>query len=81
MKLKVVPIGNSRGVRIPKPVLEQCKINEAVELQIEGGRIVLSPAQARPRQGWAVAAERMHEVGDDALLIPDVFVDDIEVEW
>jgi antitoxin MazE len=81
MKVKVVPIGNSRGIRIPKPLLEQCAIEDAVELRSDGKRIVLTPVKAKPRQGWAEAAARMHEAGDDELLIPDVFEDDIEVEW
>jgi len=81
MKLSVVRIGNSKGIRIPKPVLDQCHITEAVDLKIEGKRIVLTPAKSTPRQGWAAAAERMHEAGDDELLIPDAFEDDVEVPW
>jgi antitoxin MazE len=81
MKLSVVRIGNSRGIRIPKPLLDQCHITEAVDLKIEGRRIVLTPVQSKPRQGWAAAADRMHEVGDDELLIPDVFEEDVEVPW
>jgi antitoxin MazE len=81
MKLSVVRIGNSRGIRIPKPLLDQCHITEAVELKIEGKRIVLTPLKSKPRQGWAAAADRMHEAGDDELLIPDVFEEDVEVPW
>ncbi len=81
MKIKVVPVGNSRGIRIPKPLLRQCAIEDAVELRTDGKRIVLTPVKSKPRQGWAEAAERMHRAGDDELLIPDVFEDDIEVEW
>ncbi len=81
MKVNVVPIGNSKGIRIPKPLLQQCNIDRAVDLRLEGKRIVLTPVRSRPRQGWAAAAERMHQAGDDALLIPDVFPDDVEVDW
>jgi antitoxin MazE len=81
MIAKVVRIGNSKGIRIPKPLLEQCEISESVNLQVEGNRIVLTPAKQRPRQGWEEAAKRMREAGDDELLIPDVLPDDPEVEW
>jgi antitoxin MazE len=81
MKLSVVRIGNSKGIRIPKPLLDQCQITEAVDLKIEGKRIVLTPVKSKPRQGWAAEAVRMHEAGDDALLIPDVFEEDVDVPW
>lgn len=80
MKVKVVSIGNSRGIRIPKPMLEQCSIKDAVELRSDGKRIVLTPVKSKPRQGWAAAAAEAHKAGEDKLLIPDVFEDDIEVE-
>jgi antitoxin MazE len=81
MKLSVVRIGNSRGIRIPKPLLDQCHITEAVDLKIEGKRLVLTPVHSKPRQGWAAEAVRMHAAGDDALLVPDVFEEDVEVPW
>ncbi len=80
MKVRVVPIGNSRGVRLPKALLEQCAITEAVDLRSDGKCIILKPIRSKPRQGWAEAAEQMRRAGDDALLIPDVFPDDVEVE-
>jgi antitoxin MazE len=81
MKVSVVQIGNSKGIRIPKPLLKQCEITATVDLRLEGNKIVLAPVKARPRQGWARAAKQMHEAGDDQLLIPDVFEEDIEVDW
>jgi antitoxin MazE len=54
MKVAIVPIGNSRGLRLPKAVLEQCQFTNAAELTIEDGRIVLTPMHA-PRAGWAEA--------------------------
>jgi len=79
MRLNVVRIGNSKGIRIPKPLLDQCHITGTVDLKIEGQRIVLTPVKSQPRQGWAAAAERMHEAGDDELMIPDVFEEDVEI--
>jgi antitoxin MazE len=81
MKVKVVPIGNSRGIRIPKAVLDQCAITEAVDLRLDGRSIVLTPLKSKPRQGWDAAAEQMRLAGDDELLIPDVFPDDAEDAW
>ena len=80
MKLKVVPIGNSKGIRIPKAVLKHCEIADALDLRLEDKRIILTPVSAKPRQGWAAAAERMHRAGDDELLIPDVFEDEGDAE-
>ncbi len=54
MKVAVVPIGNSRGVRLPKAVLEQVGMGDEAELSVEGGRIVLAPTTS-PRRGWAQA--------------------------
>lgn len=59
MKIDIIKIGNSKGIRIPKPVLESCAINDAVELEVVDGKLVLS-AINQPRAGWeaAFAAER-----------------------
>ncbi len=67
MKARIVRVGNSRGVRIPKPLLDQAGLTEDVELHAEPGRIVIEAA-ARPRAGWADAARAMAARGDDALL-------------
>ena len=81
MKVKVVAIGNSRGIRIPKAVLEQCAISHAVNLHSNGKRIVLTPVKEKPRQGWAEAAQKMRRAGDDELLAPDVFPDEADLAW
>jgi antitoxin MazE len=54
MKVAIVPIGNSRGVRLPKGVLEQVGFGDQAELSVENGRVVLAPATQR-RRGWAEA--------------------------
>ena len=51
MKTQLVRIGNSRGIRIPKPLIEQCRLGDEVELQVESGRLIISPKR-RPRQAW-----------------------------
>lgn len=70
MKTRVVRIGNSQGVRIPKPLLEQSGIGDEVEMEVRPGMIVLHAA-SRPRRGWSEAFEAMHERRDDALLDAD----------
>ena len=64
---RIVRIGNSRGIRVPKLLLDQAALPDEVELRAEPGRLVVSAAQ-RPRAGWAVAARKMCERDDDVLL-------------
>jgi len=64
---RIVRIGNSRGIRLPKALLEQAQLPDDVELLAEPGRIVVRPIR-RTREGWAEAAQAMHERGDDRLL-------------
>ena len=64
---RIVRIGNSRGIRLPKALLEEAQLPDEVELQAEPGRVVVR-ALRRPRDGWADAAVQMHERGDDRLL-------------
>ncbi len=67
MKTAVVRIGNSKGIRLPKPILEQCGITDEVELEVEDDRLVIRPARS-PRSGWADAFAAMARAGDDVLL-------------
>ena len=66
-KTRIVRIGNSRGIRVPKGLLEQAQLPEDVELQAEHGRLVVRAARG-PRAGWAAAAIAMRAQGDDQLL-------------
>ena len=67
MKSRIVRIGNSRGIRIPKPLLEQVGLQEEIELEAEGNCLVIRPA-ARPRANWEAAFKAMAERKDDRLL-------------
>ena len=69
MKTRIVQIGNSRGIRLPKVLIEEAQLEEEVELAAELGRIVIRSA-SRPRAGWAVPAQRMRERNEDRLLDP-----------
>jgi antitoxin MazE len=66
-KTRIVRIGNSRGIRVPKLLLDQADLPEEVELRAEPGRLVVSAA-ARPRAGWAAKARSMRQRGDDVVL-------------
>jgi antitoxin MazE len=66
-KTRIVRIGNSQGIRIPKPLLEQAQLPDEVELYAEPGRLVVKAARG-PRSGWADAARAMHARGEDRLL-------------
>ena len=67
MKTRIVRIGNSQGIRIPKPVLEQVGLPVEVELVVEDNTIIIRPF-TRPREGWADEFKSMAEAGDDELL-------------
>ena len=67
MKTHIVRIGNSRGVRIPKLLLEQTGLRGEVEITAEDGSLVIRPAR-KPRDNWASAFEAMAQRGDDGLL-------------
>ena len=66
MRSKIVRIGNSQGVRLPKLMIEQAGLSEEVELRVESGQIVIA-APRIARAGWAEAARRAHAAGHDAL--------------
>lgn len=84
MKTRIVAIGNSQGVRIPKVLLEEAGLPEDVELRVEGGRIVIEPAD-QPRTGWAQAAARLarEEKAESATAgeFPASDFDETEWEW
>lgn len=71
MRTELVRIGNSRGVRIPKPFIEQCKLGEAVDLRIENDCIVIS-SERRPRHGWHEAFRAAGSSANDELLLERV---------
>ncbi len=76
MKVKLVSIGNSKGIRIPRSVIKQCGFGDQIEMRVSDGMVVLAPAH-RLREGWEAAFEKMAAAGDDALLVAD----DMALEW
>ena len=81
MRSRIVQIGNSKGVRIPKLLLEQAGFEGEVELHAEEGRIVIATPR-RARAGWAEAARRLHDAEADHLeLSGQTRFDREEWEW
>lgn len=79
-KTRIVKIGNSRGIRVPKLLLEQAQLPDEVELHAEPGRLVVQ-ATRRPRAGWAKAARAMHDREHDAPLDEPVATRFDREEW
>jgi len=67
MKATLIQIGNSRGIRIPKPVIEQCGFEEQVDLQMRGHELVVRPVLP-VRSGWKQAFSEMSMNNDDVML-------------
>ncbi len=80
MEVSVIQIGNSKGIRFSKTILEKYNIKDKVELILEKGKIIIQPL-ATPRKGWENAFKEMNENGDDKLLFNDVFEDETFEEW
>ena len=84
MKTRLVRIGNSRGIRIPKVLLEHAHLRDSVDIDVEDGALVVRCAD-RPRAGWDAAFARMAAAGDDALLdagrLPPASFDESDWEW
>jgi antitoxin MazE len=79
---KIVQIGNSRGVRIPRTLLEQAGLTDEIEMVVEDGKLIIH-STSQTRQGWAEAFASMAEQGDDRLLdeISSTQWDDEEWTW
>ncbi|MBN1842098.1 MAG: AbrB/MazE/SpoVT family DNA-binding domain-containing protein [Deltaproteobacteria bacterium] len=84
MRASIIKIGNSKGLRIPKPILEQTGIRDDVEIELEKNQIIIRPVQ-NAREGWDKAFKKMAEKGDDKLIIDDRDItnswDDEEWQW
>lgn len=70
MKSDLQRIGNSKGIVIPKAVLDRCGFDRRVDMRIEGNKLILTPAQSA-REGWADAFERAATAAPEAPLLPD----------
>jgi antitoxin MazE len=80
MEVSIIQIGNSKGLRLTKSILDRYNIKDKVELILEEGQIILKPVD-QPRKGWDKAFQKMHDNGDDQLLMNDVFGEEDFGEW
>jgi antitoxin MazE len=81
IKTRLVKIGNSHGVRIPKLVLDQLNLSTDIELEVQDDHLIVRPS-THPRADWAEQFRQMAEHGDDQLLDPDVTLTEWEAaEW
>ncbi len=80
METSIIKIGNSKGLRLSKTILEKYNIKEKVELILEKGQIILRPIK-KPRKNWEEEFKKMRLNNDDRLLMNDVFDDENLDEW
>ncbi len=80
MELPIIQIGNSKGFRLSKTLIEKYNIRDKVELILEKGFIILKPI-SQPRKGWDAAFKEMNKNKDDKLLFNDVFENENLEEW
>jgi len=71
IKSRVIRIGNSQGIRIPKPLMEQAGLSDEVELEAQDGQLIVRPAR-KVREGWEESFRLMALNGDDQLLDEEV---------
>ena len=83
MKTRIVRIGNSKGIRIPKLLLEAAGLVGEVDVTAKRGTLIIRPIHS-PRAGWAEAFQEMNRNGDDrpldVLAVPSEW-DETEWEW
>lgn len=70
MKAQLIPIGNSQGLRIPKPLIQHCGFQKTVEIEVKGNQLIISPIP-QSRQGWNETFAEMSENQDDRPLLDD----------
>jgi antitoxin MazE len=75
MDISLISIGNSKGIRLSKTIIEKYNLQDTIELVLEKGYIILKP-KTSSRKGWEKSFKKMHENGDDKALMSDVFEDE-----
>ena len=80
MKVELIRVGNSRGIRIPKPIIEQCGFEDTVELRVENDHLVIAPARL-PREGWEEAFRAAGSSTHDELLLDTAASQFDQEEW
>lgn len=84
MQTAIRRMGNSAAILLPKTVMAHLEVStgDVLDLNLEQGRVVLSPIKSHPREGWAEAARAIAKAGDDAPVMPTFAnADDEALEW
>ena len=82
MRIPIIPIGNSKGIRIPKSILRQLDMPDQVDLEVHEKEIVLKPAKRNSREGWDQAFAEMAENSDDEPVFEEIQDEEVfEWEW
>ena len=80
MKARLIRIGNSRGVRLPKPLIEEAGLKDDVQLRVRDGEVIITSVN-EPRSGWAEAALRARNQDHDRLLDEPTLTEFDQKEW
>lgn len=80
MTIQLISIGNSKGIRLSKTVIEKYQLKDSIELILEKDHIIIKPA-SKVREGWSSAFRKMKESKEDKLLIKDIMADENFEEW
>lgn len=82
MQVTIRTMGNSKGILIPKPILEQTGLEGVADLQVNNGVIEIRPVKRHPREGWAADSQGIAQAGDDGLVWPEFAnADDKDLQW
>jgi len=76
MKSVIRNLGNAKGIILPESFLKDCSIENEVNIEVNGNRIVISAPGSVKRKDWEKSFKEMAENGDDQLVIPDLFEDE-----
>ena len=85
MKTRLIKIGKSKGIRLPRAIIEKVGLEGEIELEVRAYELVIRPAKRKPRDGWGEDFKRMADAGDDALIDGPLrsltLFDEEEWEW
>jgi antitoxin MazE len=71
MRVNIIKIGNSKGIRLSRQILTQCNIDDQIDLEIADGKIIIRPIHENPRKDWGGKFKKMKLNNDDKLIIDD----------
>lgn len=81
MTTKLIKIGNSQGIRLPKALIEQAGLEGPLKLELSGNSVIIRSAKRSPREGWAEAAAELAASGEDKFDEWDCTINDFHGDW